>query len=315
MTNDKIRMTKEIRNPKSEGTAVSPKHSSRRSLLFGLLTVLLFAAGGGLTVAGNDKAIPSDDAAAKTRREESLRQMREMAASIKVTNDIENTKAEARLLPQAVLRYDDQPRTILDATLWCFGEKGRPAAMCKIEKYPDQEQGGHRWLYCFASLSAARVGAKWGAGREFSATQPGLTFFDLKEAPVPADTKPVRSRQVKELARRIAVSIADPDQGFKENMRLLTQPIHTYNQAAAGIVDGAVFVFSTNGTNPDVLVLIEAQREDQGQAKWRFAVVRMTNGELSVRDGEGKAWTAPFIGFADNLGVNLDTWTFFYAKP
>jgi hypothetical protein len=187
--------------------------------------------------------------------------------------------------------------------------------MCKIEKYPDQEQGGHRWLYCFASLSTARVGARWGTTREFSTTKPGLTFFDLKGAPAPADTKPARSRQLKDLARRRAVSIADPDQGFKENMRLLTQPIHNYDDAATGITDAAIFVFSTNGTNPDVLVLIEAQRENQGLAKWRFAVARMTNGELTLRDGEDKAWTAPFVGFADNLGANLDTWTFFYAKP
>jgi hypothetical protein len=118
---------------------------------------------------------------------------------------------------------------------------------------------------------------------------------------------------MKDPARRISISIADPDQGFKENMRLLVRPIHLYNDPDAGILDGAAFVFSTNGTNPDVLVLVEAQETATTKFQWRFAPARMTTGELSVRDGETEVWTVPFSSFEPNIGLNLDTWMYFFA--
>ena len=96
---------------------------------------------------------------------------------------------------------------------------------------------------------------------------------------------------------------------------MLTQPIHRYDDADAGIIDGAVFVFSTHGTNPDLLVLVEAQEQERKPARWRIAATRMTTGELIVRDGERELWSLPFTRFADNLNRNLDSWTFFYAKP
>jgi hypothetical protein len=237
-----------------------------------------------------------------------------MAGKIEVKSGNEKEKVAAALLPEPVMRYSDQPRKILDATLWCFGTKGRPAAFCKIEKYPDGDTG-HHWLYCFASLSKSLVDARWEEDKKFLATKPGIAFLDLKDSPPPATTKAARLRQMKDLVRRISISIADPDQGFKENLRLLVRPVHLYDDPDADIVDGAAFVFSTNGTNPDVVVLIEAQRSAGKNLQWRFAPARMTTGELSVRDGEAEVWTVPFSSFAPNIGRNLDTWMYFYAKP
>jgi hypothetical protein len=113
--------------------------------------------------------------------------------------------------------------------------------------------------------------------------------------------------------RRINVSLADPDLMFKENLRLLTQPIHHYDDDEAGILDGAIFGFSTNGTCPDLLVLIEAQKAKDAPAKWTIAMARMTNCELRLRDQDREIWSAPFLRFADRLGENLDTWMFFWA--
>lgn len=266
------------------------------------------------TTAGDDINAEPDSSAKNAEREQSLKQMRDMARGIEVKRGREKEKVAAGLLAEPILRYNDQPRHILDATLWCFGTKGRPAAFCKIEKYPD-ENDGHRWLYCFASLSTSLVDAQWRDDKEFSATKPGIAFLDLKDAPQPAATKAARLRQMKDLVRRISISLADPDQGFKENLRLLARPVHLYDDADAGILDGAAFVLSTNGTNPDAIVVIEAQEITKGKFHWRFAPARMTTGELSVRDGETEVWTVSFSSFAPNIGRNLDTWIYFYAKP
>ena len=37
------------------------------------------------------------------------------------------------LRPEPIVRYDDQPRYIEDATLWALGGKGRPAGVLKVE--------------------------------------------------------------------------------------------------------------------------------------------------------------------------------------
>jgi hypothetical protein len=121
-------------------------------------------------------------------------------------------------------------------------------------------------------------------------------------------------RQIKELVRRINVSLADPDLMFKENLRLLTQPMHRYDNEEAGILDGAIFGFSTNGTCPDLLLLIEAQKVKDAPARWKVAAARMTNCELRLRDQDREIWNAPFLRFADRLGENLETWMFFWAN-
>jgi len=265
-------------------------------------------------IRADEKNSRPDDKVTSTQREESLRQMRVLAGKIEVESGDEKEKVAAELLAEPVVRYSDQPRLILDATLWCFGTKGRPAAFCKIEKYP-AENNGNRWLYCFASLSTSLVDAEWDEDRKFSATGPGVAFIELKDTPPPAPAKAARLRQMKDLIRRISVSIADPDQGFKENLRLMVRPVHLYDDSEAGILDGAAFVFSTNGTNPDVIILIEAQETAKKNFRWRVAPARMTTGELSLRDKEVEIWTAPFSPFEPNIGRNLDTWMYFYSKP
>ncbi|HEY3966717.1 MAG TPA: hypothetical protein VGM05_19295 [Planctomycetaceae bacterium] len=248
----------------------------------------------------------------KAERLESLREMTDMIGTLKVWTVSDGDKVEAAPLAKPLLHYHDQPRKIVDATLWCFGKQGRPAAFCKIEKIGAAGRG--RWLYCFASLSLSPIEAEWAEGKTFATTGPAVTFSDLVGAPVPAEEKAARLRQVKELVRRINVSLADPDLMFKENLRLLTQPLHLYDDQPAGILDGAIFGFSTNGTCPDLLVLIEAQKAKGARATWRLAVARMTNCELRLRDQDREIWNAPFLRFADRLGENLETWMFFWAK-
>jgi hypothetical protein len=272
---------------------------------------LLFLLSGLASAPGRGEESANSDEARNAERLASLKEMKELIGTLKVSTVNDGNKVEAKLLAKPLLHYFDQPRKIFDGTLWCFGEQGRPAAFCKIEKIGVADRS--RWLYCFASLSTVPIEAEWAEGKTFSAKGPGIKFSDLPGAPLPADGKGGRSRQVKDLVRRVNVSLADPDLMFKENLRLLTQPIHRYDDDEAGILDGSIFAFSTNGTCPDLLVLIEAQKAKDAPAKWMIAMARMTNCELRLRDQDREIWSAPFLRFADRLGENLDTWMFFWA--
>lgn len=280
----------------------------RRGKLWVALLLLIL----GLAAApGRGQEATDSDHARRAERLESLREMKDMIGTLKVSTVNEADKVETKPLAKPLLHYYDQPRKILDATLWCFGEQGRPSAFCKIEKIA--VAGRNRWLYCFASLSTSPIEAEWADGKTFSATNPGVRFLDLQGAPVPAEGKEGRSRQAKELVRRVSVSLADPDLMFRENLRLLTQPLHRYEDAKAGILEGAIFGFSTNGTCPDLIVLVEAQKVKDAAAKWKIAAARMTNCELRLRDNDREIWSAPFLRFGDRLGENLETWMFFWA--
>jgi hypothetical protein len=252
-----------------------------------------------------------DNQARKAERAQSLREMTAMADTIKVATVADGDRIEASRLAKPILHYFDQPRKILDATLWCFAEQGRPAAFCKIEKISVGDR--NRWLYCFASLSTSPIEAEWEEGNKFSAPVPGIRFLDVPGAPAPAETKAARFRQAKDLVRRITVSLADPDLAFRENLRLLTQPLHRYDDTAAGILEGTIFGYSTNGTCPDLIVLVEARKSTDGSAAWKIAAARMTNCELRLRDNDREVWNVPFLRFSDRIGENLDTWMFFWA--
>jgi len=280
----------------------------QRGILRGTLLLLI---SGFVAVPGRGQESAEADQAARAARLESLRDMKALIGTLKVSTVNQEDKVEAKLLTKPLLHYQDQPRNILDATLWCFGEKGRPAALCKVEKI--SVAGKNRWLYCFASMSTLPIEGVWAEGKTFSAAEPGVTFSSLPGAPVPANGKNDRSRQINSLVRRVNLIVTDPDLKFQENLRIQRQPIHRYDDEEAGILDGALFRFSTDGTCPDLLVLIEAQKEKDEAAQWKIAMARMTNCELQVRDQDRESFSAPFLRFADHLGENLGTWTYFWA--
>src|SRR4029077_18712960 len=129
--------------------------------------------------------------------------------------------------------------------------------------------------YCFVSLSADLIHADWPDGHEWTARRPGVAFREIPDAPKPGDTQGARQRQMKDLARRFTASF-EFGKGTHEELRLLTQPIYSYAEAKAGIIDGAVFAAAVNGTNPTALFLIELQKQEDRQL-WKFAVAAMTD--------------------------------------
>jgi hypothetical protein len=217
----------------------------------------------------------------------------------------DDARVALALLPGPVFRYSDQPREIHDATLWCWGSGGRPAALQKVELYrrPD------RWFYCFTSLSEGLLEAEWRDGHRWSATKPGLELRRLADMEEAVAAGFGRLLQMKGLAKRFSVTISDPPLGTQEKMRLLTRPIHRYQDPKSGLQDGAIFAFAANGTNPDLLLLIEVHGEDLSHSIWKYGLVRMTMVQLDARLDDEVVWSAPYMPFRDPN--EYDTWLFF----
>lgn len=75
-----------------------------------------------------------------------------------------------------------------------------------------------------------------------------------------------------------------------EELRLLPQPLYRYPGDDPATKDGAVFAFVT-GTDPEVILQIEAVSGDDDALRWRHAVTRRTSGALRVSHKDKVIWT------------------------
>lgn len=237
------------------------------------------------------------------QRERLLAKMRELAKQTQVR--FVQSERKPLLVETPVFRYDDKPRHFLDATLWVWTEQGRPVAFQKVEA---MEVTSPAWQYCFTSVANELLEVEWGKGRRFQSTSKGIEFRPLAEAPAVAAGASQRKRQARELAREFSARIVtDPMDKQSEAMRLLTTPIYEYSDPQSKKFLGAVFGLTTSGTNPDLLLLLEARGEVE-PLLWNYAVARMTSGGLSVHFGKTQVWQAEYISPPPTA---FPTWTFF----
>lgn len=191
------------------------------------------------------------------------------------------------LLAEPIFRYDDKARGIQDSTIWAWGPSGRPAAVLKLEVNPARPTDRH-WLYGIVSLSPNLIKVEGDDGWQWSASEPGLVLRYVPDEPPVAGTESLRLGQMKQLSRRFeAYEFSGPHGRLQ--LRLLAHPIYRYADAPAGLVDGAIFGFAY-GTNPDLLLVIEARQEREGPPRWRYGFARLGAGRLFLNLDHKEVW-------------------------
>lgn len=245
---------------------------------------------------GQDRGSPpdskktQDETEAKDLRKKRMDDMRRRAEST-VVSRLNGAKTRVDLVAEPALRFSDHFHGAVDATLWLYGTKGRPVAAQAVQLY--RASYLHGYYYCLASLSDGLIEAQWPGRPGWSSTKPGVEMLALPEAPKPAPTEAARTRQMREPIRRFAATRRDMTEIYEEN-RVLSQPVRRYRDPDSGIQDGAVFVFISNGTAPDFLVLLEARGPDLDRAKWHYGPLRMTTGQLRLRLDGKEVWSVPW---------------------
>jgi hypothetical protein len=185
-----------------------------------------------------------------------------------------------------VLRWSNPVRAAADGAVFLWadekGEKRPAAAMCIYGNGPDGED--HEWQsLCTEPLRAAYRGAT--AWRPQAA---GIEFHAVPGAPEAAATPVRRLAQMHALLREFSATAGrDPDQ---VELRALTTPIYRYGDEQAEVVDGAVFAFA-QATDPEILLLLEARRENAQPAQWRFAAARMSMVPLDLKHRDELVWS------------------------
>lgn len=246
--------------------------------------------------------------------EEKLKQLadasRARAEAMQVSIGTGERATKATVRPNPLMKYTDVPRLIEMATLWVWEDEGCPVALAKVEAY--QRPGGSQWLYCFTSASPARVNADWPNGHRFRSRAPGIEWNDLK-GPTPQETAAGRLRQMKALFRRFAATARDEKLKTTDELRPLARPLHEYSSPKRGIVHEILCGFAANGTNPDMIIALEAVKPADGKdgpSSWRYGVIGLTASGVAVKlDGmEVFDWR-----YAPSTG-DRDTWTHFWER-
>jgi hypothetical protein len=236
-------------------------------------------------VRAEDEVGSKEDSAAR------LAMMRKIAGSIAITQQIEGKPGSMTALrPAPILRYNDPPRHMLDATLWAWGGRGRPVAVLKVEFQPTHPPP-RRWVLSLVALGPNRISVEFHDGQHWASTRPGLELRAIPGASPPAATETLRLVQMRTLARRFAATEGTGVARGQLQLRLMPTPLDRYPDPASGLRDGVIFGLAT-GTNPDLFLVIEAVTNQGASPTWHYGFARNGGGEFTASlDGQA-VWTA-----------------------
>jgi hypothetical protein len=233
--------------------------------------------------AGSEAGTKADEQA----RREAERVIR--GIELEIQSDDKWTKVER--IEKPLLFYEEPTRNNDRGSLWGWAQKGRPLAL--LELYQDSNVR-MRWVFAVCNTSGGKLRAKRAGAPWWRENDSSTHFKDIPGASPPAAEAPLRQRQLKLLAQKFkGHEFWDPDNSRYE-LRLLTRPLYTYRDEADGVLDGALFTLA-NGTNPEIMLFLEARMGPANRAKrvWQFAVGRLAHAELHLEYDGKEIFDAP----------------------
>ena len=202
-------------------------------------------------------------------------------------------KKDLELKKEPVFEWTNPIRsTPQQGAIFVWLRNGRPAAVGGAFSQKDPNLPGRRIMHEFHALDQQKllVRRPVGAFNEWK-PQAGLARKNLPDAGAPAMTAAARLIQMKKLAAEFTGHETDGE-GKRDELRLLSAPLYRYPAAEDEVVDGALFALvSTEGTDPEVWLLIEA-RPEGGTTRWEYACGRFSNRNLYVRHNDKEVWSS-----------------------
>jgi hypothetical protein len=212
------------------------------------------------------------------------------AYSIAVESD---PKKELERTKEPIFEWSNPVRSGLQqGVVYLWLRDGRPAALGSIFSQPATGKvPSRRVIHEFHALDTEKLlVTRPNAYNEWK-PQAGLARKELQNAVPPAATPGARLVQMRRLAQEFTGHEFDRD-GKRWDLRLLPAPLYRYPAAKAGVLDGALFTLVSNaGTDPEVLLLIEA-REEGGKTRWEYACGRFSDRDLYVQRKGKEVWTS-----------------------
>ena len=215
---------------------------------------------------------------------------------------LEGDDRKLELFPTTLLQYTNPERGRQQhgaVFLWTL--EGVPQAIGTIWSITDLKDAAvRRVTHEFHSLSQRDLWAqrppaveeRMNVNRQVGAWNPkgpGIEFQQVQPEGKIAQTAVARLIQMRHLAGQFEASaIARQDQS-NVPLRFLRSPLTRYSAAEQGIVDGCIFAYVV-GTDPELFLVIECRRDEDGQLAWYFAPARFTGLALRLRHQNKEVW-------------------------
>jgi hypothetical protein len=167
---------------------------------------------------------------------------------------------------------------------------GRPAALGSVFSQPEEKLSGRRIVHEFHALDTEKLVVTRPGENQWK-PQVGLARAALPGVQIPAESPAARLLQMRRLAQEFS-GYSNNEEQKRWELRLLPTPLFRYPAAKTGVVDGALFaIVSTAGTDPEVLLLIEA-REEGGKMRFEYACGRFSDRDLHVTRMDKEIWSS-----------------------
>jgi hypothetical protein len=198
-----------------------------------------------------------------------------------------NAADKLNLIEEPLLRFDDQVTGVVDATVFVWTLDDQPMAIASVWIRKTGQEFHEFQSLAEGALTATNQGqAKWTPAR------PGIERKPPPVAQPPAATAARRLSQMRALAREYSATVTGWENDHQV-LRLLPQPVYRYGCPDGAVADGAIFAYC-KGTNPEVLLLVEAVKTDN-ELQWKYAFARMSARGCEVRRDDQVAWSAPLL--------------------
>lgn len=225
--------------------------------------------------------------------------MQKFAEQIRVYGD-QAKKRKAKLHNKPIFRWSNPERKAVAGNLFLWTIDGRPQASMGV--WCDRGDVAKFEMQSFGE-SQFKIDLP---GESWIPPVAGLKFARLTKADPPAGTKTRRTFQMRTIInKRFRAQLYTEWYSTRsEQLRGLPKPIYQYKELPKGVVDGAMYSFAT-GTDPEVLVILEARESDEGLV-WFFAVAPSTANEVKAYLDDGLVFHR-FSGTDEN-GSYLARW-------
>jgi hypothetical protein len=200
-------------------------------------------------------------------------------------------KQKLELTKEPVFEWSNPVRQgVQQGVVFLWLRDGRPAALGCIFSEPEGRLKGRKVIHEFHALDTDKLLVSRPDALNEWKPQAGLQRKELPDSGTPAATPGARLVQMRRLAQEFTGHEVDGD-GKRWELRLLPAPLYRYPAAQTGVVDGALFTLVSNaGTDPEVLLLIEARAEG-GKTHWEYACGRFSDRSLYVQRKDKEIWS------------------------
>jgi len=218
------------------------------------------------------------------------------AAGYRMFLDAEQKQA-AELNPNPVLNWLNLVgEHAQNGHLFVWTHRGRPMVIGTIFSTQAANPKKRNVIHEFHTLATTRLFPVTPEGNAYPwKPERGIPLAALDGAPAVAATSSQRLIQMRALSRTFSAQSRKPDGSQTWELKLLPAPLITYEPEGGDVLSGGLFaLISSTGTDPEVLLLIEARhpKADDKAWQWQGVALRFSDYDLTVKRDGKQLWSS-----------------------